>query len=133
MLLTSAPKARKILTWIDVYAAHIGRKMTREERKKTMKITKKQEGTTLTVTLEGELNTLTAPNLEAELPADMEGVDNLVLEMAGLEYLSSAGLRVILAAQQALEDRGGVTILHASDEIKEIFEVTGFDDILNIE
>ncbi len=98
-----------------------------------MKITKKQEGTTLTVILEGELNTQTAPSLEAELPADMEGVDNLILELSGLEYLSSAGLRVILAAQQGLEDRGGVTVLGASEEIKEIFEVTGFDDILNFE
>ena len=85
-----------------------------------MKITKKQEGTTLTVILEGELNTQTAPSLEAELPADMEGVDNLIL-------------RVILAAQQGLEDRGGVTVRGASEEIKEIFEVTGFDDILNFE
>ncbi len=105
----------------------------KDEEEKKMKITKTQEGTTLTVALEGELNTQTAPQLEEALPPDLEGVDQLILELSGLEYLSSAGLRVILAARQALEDRGGVTVRNASRDLKEIFEVTGFDDILNFE
>ncbi len=98
-----------------------------------MTIEKKQEGKTLTLTLEGELNTLTAPALEAELPPDMEGIDNLILDMTKLTYMSSAGLRVILIAQQALEDRGTVTARGASEDLREIFEVTGFDDIITFE
>ena len=98
-----------------------------------MTIKKTQEGTTLTVVLEGELNTQTAPQLEAELPADMEGVDLLILDLTAVEYLSSAGLRVILVAQQSLADRGGVTVRGASEDLREIFEVTGLDEILTFE
>ena len=98
-----------------------------------MTIKKTQEGTTLTVVLEGELNTQTAPQLEAELPADMEGVDLLILDLTAVQYLSSAGLRVILVAQQSLADRGGVTVRGASEDLREIFEVTGLDEILTFE
>lgn len=98
-----------------------------------MTIRKTLEGTTLTVVLEGELNTQTAPQLEAELPADMEGIDRMILDLTAVEYLSSAGLRVILAAQQSLADRGGVTVRGASEDLREIFEVTGLDEILTFE
>jgi anti-sigma B factor antagonist len=98
-----------------------------------LNITKKSEGTTLEVALEGRLDTTTAPQLEAELKSDLPGVTNLVMDFEKLEYISSAGLRVLLSAQKIMNKQGEMKLIHVSDVINEIFEVTGFSDILNIE
>ncbi|MCR5842398.1 MAG: STAS domain-containing protein [Oscillospiraceae bacterium] len=98
-----------------------------------LNITKKSEGTTLEVALEGRLDTTTAPQLEAELKSDLPGVTNLIMDFEKLEYISSAGLRVLLSAQKIMNKQGEMKLIHVSDVINEIFEVTGFSDILNIE
>ena len=98
-----------------------------------MTITKKTEGTALTIALEGRLDTSTAPELEAELRASLGGVSHLTLDLAELLYLSSAGLRVILAAQKLMNKQGKMVIRHVNETIQEVFEVTGFIDILTIE
>ncbi|MBR3018580.1 MAG: STAS domain-containing protein [Clostridia bacterium] len=97
-----------------------------------MNIIKKQEGNTLTVTLEGRLDTVTSPQLEDELRTALNGVTELVFDLAGLDYISSAGLRVLLTAQKTMNRQGKMTICGVKPEIMEIFEVTGFVDILNI-
>ena len=98
-----------------------------------LNIEKKLDGNTLTVALEGRLDTTTAPQLETELKAALDGADSLILDFEKLEYISSAGLRVLLSAQKIMAKKGGMKILHVSDVIMEIFEVTGFIDILTIE
>lgn len=98
-----------------------------------MEIKKTIEGACLSVALEGELNTITAPELEAAIYDDLENVSDVVFDMTELSYITSAGLRVLLYAEQEVEGRGGVTIKGACDEIKEILEMTGFDSILNVE
>ena len=98
-----------------------------------LNITKKQEGTALGVALEGRLDTTTAPQLENELKDALDKADTLVLDFSKLEYISSAGLRVLLSTQKVMNRKGGMTIRHVNDVIMEIFEVTGFIDILNIE
>jgi anti-sigma B factor antagonist len=98
-----------------------------------MTIEKNLNGTELTVAIVGRLDTTTAPQLEAELKQSIDGVEKLVLDFAGLEYLSSAGLRVILAAQKVMNKQGEMIIKNVNDTINEIFEVTGFIDILTIE
>lgn len=98
-----------------------------------MNIIKKQDGTTLTVALEGRLDTVTSPHLEGELRTAVNGVTELIFDLTGLEYISSAGLRVLLSAQKVMSRQGKMTIRNVKPEIMEIFEVTGFVDILNIE
>ncbi|MDO4532507.1 MAG: STAS domain-containing protein [Coriobacteriia bacterium] len=98
-----------------------------------MEIIKKLEGTRLSVTLSGELNTVTAPELEANLAEDLQTIDEIVFDMEDLSYITSSGLRVLLVCQQELEERGGVTIRSASSVIREVIEVTGFDSILTLE
>ena len=98
-----------------------------------VEISKNLEGTRLTVTLSGELNTVTAPNLEASLLEDLPSIDEIIFDMADLSYITSSGLRVLLVCQQELEERGGVTIRSASPVIREVMEVTGFDSILTLE
>ncbi|MBQ9361535.1 MAG: STAS domain-containing protein [Lachnospiraceae bacterium] len=98
-----------------------------------MNITKSKEGSTLTVSLEGRLDTTTSPQLEAELKTALDDVKELVFDIKSLEYISSAGLRVLLSAQKVMNKQGGMVIRGASEEIMEIFEVTGFVDILTIE
>ncbi|MBO5503211.1 MAG: STAS domain-containing protein [Lachnospiraceae bacterium] len=95
----------------------------------------KKDGTdsALTMTLEGRLDTTTAPQLEEELAANLDGVTDLVFEISSLEYISSAGLRVLLSAQKIMNKQGGMVVRGATDEVMEIFEVTGFSDILTIE
>ena len=96
-------------------------------------IAKAGSGDALTLSLEGRLDTTTAPQLEDELNASMSGVKALVFDMSKLAYISSAGLRVLLKAQKTMNKQGSMTIKNAGAEILEIFEVTGFDEILNIE
>ena len=87
----------------------------------------------MTVALTGRLDTTTAPDLEKELKAAMEDITSLVIDMAALEYISSAGLRVLLSAQKVMNKQGKMTVKHVNETIMEIFEVTGFSDILTIE
>jgi anti-sigma B factor antagonist len=88
--------------------------------------------TELTVTLTGRLDTTTAPELEKELKASLDGVTTLTLDMEKLEYISSAGLRVLLSAQKIMNKQGEMKVIHVGETIMEIFEVTGFSDILTI-
>ncbi len=98
-----------------------------------LNINKNLNGETLTVTLEGRLDTTTAPQLEESLKESMGGIKELILDFANLEYISSAGLRVLLSAQKSMAKQGSMKLIHVSDVIMEIFEVTGFVDILTIE
>lgn len=98
-----------------------------------MMIEKNLNGTALTLTLSGRLDTTTAPQMEAELKASLEGVEHLELDFAALDYLSSAGLRVLLATQKIMNKQGDMVVRNVNDTIAEIFEVTGFCDILTIE
>ena len=85
------------------------------------------------LSVSGRLDTTTAPSLEAAVVETAGACDRLVLDFAGLEYISSAGLRVILKAQKAMSAKGGMKLLHVNETIMEIFEITGFSDILTIE
>ena len=98
-----------------------------------MTIEKTVEGTELNLALTGRLDTTTAPQLETELKRSIGGVESLVLDCAGLEYLSSAGLRVLLAAQKVMNKQGKMVIRNVNETISEVFEITGFSDILTIE
>lgn len=98
-----------------------------------MTIEKQMNGNELMITLIGRLDTATAPQLEAELKENLEGVSDLCMDFAGLDYLSSAGLRVILQAQKVMNRQGNMVIKNVNETIMEIFDVTGFTDILTIE
>ena len=98
-----------------------------------MNITKVKEGDKLTVTLEGRLDTTTSPQLEEDIKDEFSGIKELVFDITNLEYISSAGLRVLLFAQKKMNTLGSMVIKGANEEIMEIFEVTGFVDILTIE
>jgi len=98
-----------------------------------MDINKTKNGTDLVLALSGRLDTTTAPELEAVIKGDLDGVEKLVIDMEKLEYISSAGLRVLLQAQKTMNKQGSMKIINACDEIKEVFEITGFSDILTIE
>ena len=98
-----------------------------------LNIEKKVEGSRIDIALEGRLDTTTAPELEEVVKAELAGKDSLVFDLAGLEYISSAGLRVLLSAQKIMNNQGSMVVKNASEEVNEIFEVTGFADILTIE
>ena len=98
-----------------------------------MTIEKSLNGAALTLKLSGRLDTTTAPQLEAELKSSLDAVEHLVLDFAALDYLSSAGLRVLLAAQKTMNRQGVMVVRNVNETIAEIFDVTGFCDILTIE
>lgn len=98
-----------------------------------MKIEKKLNEKTLVIELEGRLDTTTAPQLEAELKNSLDGVTELVIDLGALEYISSAGLRVLLSAYKTMRGQGSMKITNANELVKEVFEVTGFSDFLPIE
>lgn len=98
-----------------------------------LNIDKKAEASTLTVSLSGRLDTVTAPELEKELKESLDGVAELIMDMEKLEYISSAGLRVLLSAQKIMGKQGAMKVIHVNEAIMEIFDVTGFADILTIE
>ena len=98
-----------------------------------MTILKKQDDKTLYLTLAGHLDTLSAPQLEAELKSSLDGADSLVLDLEGLDYISSAGLRVLLSAHKRMSGKGGMKVTNVNEIVQEVFEVTGFADILTIE
>ena len=87
----------------------------------------------VTITVAGRLDTTTAPQLESELRSSLNGVEKLVLDFENLEYLSSAGLRVLLGAQKVMNRQGSMVIRNVNENIMEVFEITGFVDILTIE
>ena len=99
-----------------------------------MQINKNLGGATLTLDIEGRIETTTAPALEGELKRSVTSdVKNLVLDFAKVEYISSAGLRVLLAAQKVMKKQGSMVVRNVNEAIMEVFEVTGFADILTIE
>jgi len=98
-----------------------------------MTINKTQDGKNLTIALEGRLDTMTAPELEAELNSSLENAETLTIDMAKLDYISSAGLRVLLSAHKAMSSKGGMKVKNVNEIVREVLEVTGFADILTIE
>ena len=98
-----------------------------------MIITKTEGENALTIALEGRLDTVTAPELEAVLNDALAGVEELTFDFEKLEYISSAGLRVLLSAQKTMNRQGAMKVIRANEMIREIFEVTGFADILTLE
>ena len=99
-----------------------------------MKINNQKEGTTLTMAIEGRIDTQTAPELEAAVKDSIEGIEHLVLDFAQVAYISSAGLRVVLAAQNWMDAKQGTMVIrNAAKVIVNVFKVTGFDTFLTLE
>ena len=98
-----------------------------------MTIAKNLNGNSLTLHLSGRLDTTTAPELESVVDSSLAGVQELILDMEALEYISSAALRVILKAQKLMNSKGSMKLIHVNDTIMEVFDITGFVDILTIE
>ena len=98
-----------------------------------MTINRKQNGTALEIALEGRLDTMTAPELEAELSKSMSSADSLTLDFGKLDYISSAGLRVLLSAHRVMSCKGGMKVTNVNEIVREVLEVTGFTDILTVE
>ena len=98
-----------------------------------MTINKTMNGNALTVTLQGRLDTTTAPELEQLLKKSLDGVETLTMDFSDLDYISSAGLRVLLSTHKTMSQRGGMKIANANEMVMEVFDVTGFSDILTIE
>ena len=97
-----------------------------------MEIKKILEGEKLTLAIVGRLDTTTAPEFEAEVRTCLDGVKELVLDLEGTEYVSSAGLRVILLTQKLMNSRGNMVIKNVCETVKEVFDITGFSDVLTI-
>lgn len=98
-----------------------------------MTISKAAEADKLAIHLEGRLDAATAPQLEKELNESINGIKKLEFDLEKLEYISSAGLRVLLSAQKTMNKQGSMTVMNVNETIMEIFEVTGFNDILTIQ
>ena len=98
-----------------------------------MTIKKNVEDTRLTILLSGRLDTSTAPSLEAALQESLPGMTELIFDFKELEYVSSAGLRILLSAQKTMSKQGSMVIRNVSEDIYEVFDITGFTDILTIE
>ena len=98
-----------------------------------MNINKNQNGSALEIALEGRLDTMTAPELEAELNNSLQNADSLTLDFSKLDYISSAGLRVLLSAHKAMSTKGGMKVKNVNEIVQEVLDVTGFSDILTIE
>ncbi len=99
----------------------------------SLEINKKQEGSTLVFALKGSLDTLTSPDLQAELDKGFDGVDELIFDFSDLSYISSSGLRTMLYAWKAMREKGQMKIIHVSEILHEVFEVTGLTELLTIE
>ena len=97
-----------------------------------MTITKTQEGTKLTVAIKGQLNTNTAPELEKEFETCLDGITSLVIDAQKMDYISSAGLRALFGAAEVMQENGDICVINSSDDVKNIFEITGFVDIINV-
>jgi anti-sigma B factor antagonist len=103
------------------------------KERKTMTINKNANGTLTTLEIIGRLDTTTAPELEAAIDGCLNDTQALVLDFHGLEYISSAGLRVLLKAQKSMAKKGSMKVLNVNETIMEVFDITGFSDILTIE
>lgn len=98
-----------------------------------MKISKNLSENTMNISVEGRLDTTTVPELDAELKESAKSADKLVLDFSKLEYISSAGLRVLLATYKTMASKGGMVITGVNEVVTEIFDITGFSDVLDIE
>lgn len=98
-----------------------------------MTINKKPNGSTLTISVEGRLETTTAPELEAVIKNETDGVTELIFDFSELDYISSAGLRVLLMAQKKMSAQGSMKVTNANEIVNEVFDITGFSEILTIE
>ncbi len=98
-----------------------------------MNLKTKKNGTTLNVIVSGRVDTATAPELEAEVKPQLDGVTSLILDFKDVNYVSSAGLRVLLSLQKKMMTQGEMKLLHVNDVVNDVFEVTGFDEILTYE
>lgn len=98
-----------------------------------MEIKTTRNDSELTVALSGRLDTLTSPDLEDRLDEELEGVERLIFDLSELEYISSAGLRVLLGAYKMMEEYNGMLIRNVTEPVMDVFEVTGFSDVLDIE
>ena len=99
-----------------------------------MEVKFNKQDSTLTVAISGNIDTVTAPELDTKLQENLSGIKDLILDFAAVDYISSAGLRVILMANQQLEDAdGSMTIKNANDDVRDVFEMTGFDSLLNLD
>ncbi|MEG0329072.1 MAG: STAS domain-containing protein [Longicatena sp.] len=98
-----------------------------------MEINKTLNKTELVITVSGRLDTTTAPDLEVELKSSLDNIDSLIMDFTDLDYISSAGLRVLLFAQKTMNKQGKMVIRHVNDTILEVLQITGFIDILTVE
>ncbi|MEE0956956.1 MAG: STAS domain-containing protein [Ruminococcus sp.] len=98
-----------------------------------MNTKKKKDGSTLTVTVSGRIDTATAPEFESAVKTDLDGVQSLVLDFKDVNYISSAGLRVLLSLQKKMMVQGEMKLINVNDVVNDVFEVTGFDEILTYE
>ena len=98
-----------------------------------MTIDKKKEGNRLVLAVSGRLDTMTAPELENVIKDNMDGVEELILDFKDLKYISSAGLRVVLGARKAMGNKGSFAVRNLCSDVREIFDITGFSDIITIE
>ena len=99
-----------------------------------MEVKFNKQDSSLTVTISGNIDTVTAPELDSKLQENISDVKDLVLDFAAVDYISSAGLRVILMANQQMEDvDGNMTVKNVNDDVRDVFEMTGFDSLLNLE
>lgn len=98
-----------------------------------MTINKTMNGNALTIALEGRLDTTTAPELEQALKESLDSAQELIMDFSKLDYISSAGLRVLLSAHKSMRTKGGMKVVNVNEIVKEVFDVTGFADILDIE
>lgn len=87
----------------------------------------------LTVSVTGRLDTTTSPELDEELKKSLDGIRDLTMDLEGLEYISSAGLRILLSTQKTMNQQGTMKLINVSSMVMDVFEVTGFADILTIE
>ncbi len=98
-----------------------------------MTINTKKDGNEMTIAISGRLDTSTAPKLEAAIKDDIGGIRNLIIDVKDLDYISSAGLRVLLSTQKIMNQQGKMKVVNVNETVMEIFEITGFTDILTID
>ncbi len=98
-----------------------------------MTITKEKNGSTLTIGVEGRVDSVTSKEFESEAKADIESVTELILDFSKLNYISSAGLRVLLSLHKIMSSKGSMKVINVNETVNDIFEVTGFSEVLNIE
>ena len=98
-----------------------------------MKVTRLLESDCLVLEVSGRIDTITAPELESAFKGALDGIRELIFDFSGVDYVSSAGLRVILLAQKQMANRGSMKLIHVAPEVMEVFEMTGFNAILSIE